>query len=396
MMAATDDLYRRSRYAQELAAQLLRPTPLHTVVRSGVFLAGIRRVGKTTFLRQDLVPALEALGALVIYADLWADRSKSPHALVNEVVRTALGQLAAPGSGLLKRLKGLNLGAAGLSLGFQVEQVGAPGGTTLAQAFEAVVSQAQVDVVLIVDEVQQALATEDGGHLLHALKAARDAVNARPGMPGTLIVLGTGSHKSLITDMTTRRAQPFTGAVTAAYEVLGPDFVRWQLDRIAASPGVALPSAEVAWAGFQALGHRPEELLKALVQLQATPAPADAAFPIICATLASAAADTELRAVEDFGNLGRAVFAFIAAGREEGVSGLFGAEALAFYRQQLGGLGVEPSQVQNMADRLIAANLIARPSHGVYAVADPFVRQVWQQRAALRLNPAPGSATPAR
>ena len=44
---------------------------------------------------------------------------------------------------------------------------------------------------------------------------------------------------------------------------------------------------------------------------------------------------------------------------------------------------MDDPQVQNMVDRMIAANLIMRQSHGVYAVADPFVRQVWLQRAAL-------------
>ena len=51
------------------AQQLLQPSSLHMNVRSGLLLSGIRRVGKTTFLRQDLVPALEARGALVIYVD---------------------------------------------------------------------------------------------------------------------------------------------------------------------------------------------------------------------------------------------------------------------------------------------------------------------------------------
>src|ERR1019366_5672297 len=100
----------------------------------------------------------------------------------------------------------------------------------------------------------------------------------------------------------TRRSQPFTGAVSAAYELLGKNFVQWQLDRIAtASSAARLPTLEVAWQGFQAVGHRPEELFKALVQLQAMDMPPDQAFPVICATLASAAADVELHAIEEFG-----------------------------------------------------------------------------------------------
>lgn len=381
-MRAADAVFHRKTYADQMAQQLLQPSPLHMNVRSGVFLSGIRRVGKTTFLRQDLVPALEAKGALVIYVDLWADRSKSPATLVLDAVRTTLQQLQTPGSSLLQRFKGFNLGAAGLSLGFQLDTLGTASGTTLAQAFAELVAKAQVNVVLIVDEVQQALGTEDGSSLLHALKAARDAVNSKPSTLGHFLFLGTGSHKSLITDMATRRSQPFTGALTTAYQVLGQDFVQWQLDRIASTPGVVLPSLGVAWAGFQAMGHRPEELLKALVQLQTAQAPADQAFPIICATLASVAADVELHAVEEFGELGQAIFARIAEGSEEGVSGLFGEEALAAYAERTGG-PVQPPQVQNLADKMISANLIARPGHGIYTVADPFVRKVWLDRRKL-------------
>jgi len=381
-MTVTDVIFHRKTYADQMAQQLIQPLPLQMNVRSGVFLSGIRRVGKTTFLRQDLVPALEALGALVIYVDLWADRSKNPATLVLDAVRSTLQQLQTPGSGLLQRFKGLNLGAAGFSFGFQLDSLGTTGGTTLAQAFAELVAKAKVNVVLIVDEVQQALGTEDGSSLLHALKAARDAVNSKPGTPGYFLFLGTGSHKSLITDMATKHSQPFTGALTTAYELLALDFVQWQLARIANTPGVVVPSVALAWAGFQTMGHRPEELLKALVQLQTAPAPADQAFPIICATLASVAADIELRAIEEFGDLGQAVFARIAQGSESGVAGLFGEEALATYAE-LTGAPVPTSQVQNLVERMISANLIARPGHGTYIVADPFVRKVWLDRQKL-------------
>lgn len=381
-MSSADTIYHRTTYAQQMALQLLQPSPLHMNVRSGVFLSGIRRVGKTTFLRQDLVPALEALGALVIYVDLWADRSKSPATQVIEAVRATLQQLQTPGSGLLRRLKALNLGAGGMSFGFQLESLGSASGTTLAQAFVELVAKAQASVVLIVDEVQQALGTEDGSSLLHALKAARDAVNSQPCTPGHFVFVGTGSHKSLITDMATKHSQPFTGALTTAYDLLGQDFVQWQLQRVSSTPGVVCPSPDVAWAGFQTMGHRPEELLKALVQLQTIQAPADQAFPIICSTLASVAADIELRAVEDLGELGQAVFTRIAKGGESGASGLFGEEALAAYAARTGS-PVATSQVQNLVERMIGANLIARPGHGVYMVADPFVRTVWLDRQKL-------------
>ena len=159
------NLYHRSGYATDMAQQLLQPSALQLQVRSGVFLSGIRRIGKTTFLRQDLIPVLESMGALVIYVDLWSDRSKSPAMLVYESVQSTLAQLTTPGAKLLDRFKGLNIGAAGFSFGFQLDTIGKKGGTTLGQVFAELVDKVQTDVVLIVDEVQQALGTEEGSNV---------------------------------------------------------------------------------------------------------------------------------------------------------------------------------------------------------------------------------------
>ena len=245
-------------------------------------------------------------------------------------------------------------------------------------------------MVLIVDEVQSALQSEDGRALLHALKAARDAVNTKAGTHRHFLFVGTGSHKSLMTDLATRRSLPFTGAVQATYQVLGEDFVQWQLQRVGATPGTKVPGLAAAVAGFKAMGSRPEELLKALRQLQDIEGtPADQAFGIICKTLAGAAADAELRAIDDFGVLGQAIFGRISEGDSDGVSGIFSERALADYSRQTG-VDVDAGQVQGLADKMVAANLIARPAHGRYAVVDPFVREVWRSRSALLLG-APGS-----
>ena len=64
------NIYRRPALADQMARQLLHPGVLDEGLRSGLFLSGLRRTGKTTFLINDLVPALEADGAIVIYVDL--------------------------------------------------------------------------------------------------------------------------------------------------------------------------------------------------------------------------------------------------------------------------------------------------------------------------------------
>jgi hypothetical protein len=87
------------------------------------------------------------------------------------------------------------------------------------------------------------------------------------------------------------------------------------------------------------------------------------------------------------------VFERIAAGGEQGISGLFGAESLAFYSERIGS-AVDASQVQKIVDKMVNAQLIIRPSHGVYTIADPFVRKVWQEKQALLAPPDTRSPKP--
>lgn len=54
--------FARAKLAQDIAKQMLRPSLLGGA-QPGLFLAAPRRTGKSTFLRRDLVPALESMGA---------------------------------------------------------------------------------------------------------------------------------------------------------------------------------------------------------------------------------------------------------------------------------------------------------------------------------------------
>ena len=47
-------ILQRPELAESMARQLLNPDVLDESLRSGVFLFGLRRTGKTTFLRNDL------------------------------------------------------------------------------------------------------------------------------------------------------------------------------------------------------------------------------------------------------------------------------------------------------------------------------------------------------
>lgn len=381
------DIFRRPALAAEMAGQLLRPGPLNEGLRSGLFLPGLRRTGKTTFVLQDLAPALEQAGAVVIYADLWSDPQADPAVLVHGAIRRTLDALRSPGSALLQRLralKSLDLAAGALKFGFEVESLGAPGGVTLAAALTQVVDQARTDVVLIVDEVQHALSSEQGGQLLYALKAARDAINPRPGTPGHFLFIGTGSHRAQVGELTARRNQAFAGATSIAYPVLGEDYVAHLLARLREAGVAPLPSRAVAHAAFGALGHRPEEMLKALRHLHLhvpKHADPDTHLPAIAAAMRTHAADIELAKVEQLGGLAQAVFDRIAGTRGD-TPGVFTGEALADYGRVVG-REVRTEEVQSTLNALLDANVVMRRGHGQYVVTDPFVQQTWTERRAL-------------
>ena len=388
-------LYRRPGLARQIARQLLRPGVLDEGLRSGLFLSGLRRTGKTTFLTGDLIPALEEGGALVIYVDLWSDARTDPAALVLGAIRRTLAELQRPASALLRRLarlKGVEAGAFGFRFGFDLDSVGVDGGPTLARALTELVDQAGTDVVLIVDEVQHALTSEEGNRMLLALKAARDAINPRPGTPGHFIFIGTGSHRALVNELTARRNQAFAGATSVAYPVLGIDYVEHLLTRLAAEPGAdgeggvawPLPSLEVASDAFATLGHRPEEMIRALELLRSQLPPGadpNAHLPVIAATLRTAAVDLELVKVELLGPLATAVFARIAA-VDGHTRGVFSRDAAAEYSRAIG-REVRIEEIQPVVNELLAANLVMRRGHGQYGVTDPFVQRIWREKQAL-------------
>ena len=149
-----------------------------------------------------------------------------------------------------------------------------------------------------------------------------------------------------------------------------------------------LPSLEVATDAFATLGHRPEEMTKALKLLRAKLPPGalpDAHFPVIAATLRTAAVDIELTKVELLGGLATAVFERIAAVDGQ-VRGVFSSEAAAGYSRAIGRV-VRVEEIQPVVNELLAANLIMRRGHGLYGVTDPFVQQIWREKRALCADP---------
>jgi len=374
--------FHRLKLASDMAEQLLQPTGLMKKVRSGLFLGGLRRIGKTTFLRRDLIPALEARGAIVVYVDLWSNTAAKPTDLLLGAVRRTLTDLERPDSrvlGSLKRLKGLDIGAAGFKFGFSLTELGKNEGSTLAGAFSELVRLAKTDVVVIVDEVQHAPGSEDGDSMLLALKAARDEINLTPDTPGFFLFVGTGSHRARVRELTIKGKQAFNGAMSEDFPVLEIDFVEWLLNE--AALGDRAPTLNAAFECFVRLGRRPEELMKALFALQHLPncSDADQNLRAITEGVRQSAASVDLARLDEMGPLATAVFGYVCKQGGRGVKKLFSAATLEEYSVEVG-RPVGAEEIQKVANMLVDANILARDGHGVYGVSDPFVAEAYSSR----------------
>lgn len=127
------------------------------------------------------------------------------------------------------------------------------------------------------------------------LKAARDAVNIRTYNDNDtyLLILGTGSHRSMVTSMATRSSQPFFGSVWIEFPPLEEDYVEWEVKRLKDASSSLMPKLPTVAAlnlGFKLLGSRPKDFHQALVSMQEYAGQdRDSAFELLCRNIAKIA-----------------------------------------------------------------------------------------------------------
>ena len=399
-------IFHRPKLALDMARLLLRPSSLETRVRSGLFISGPRQTGKSTFLTQDVIPTIEAAGAIVIYVDLWKAAGRTPDAKLIKAVQKKLIELHGQNpQSFVDRAKAL-LGRIGISsaemaasiepsvhlmrakvagklkLKFDTAKVGARGGLSLSDALLEVSKVTGRDIVFIVDEVQEMMRDGKGVLLMQELKATRDEINSQQGDHGYFVFVGNGSNRSLVHEMTAQRKAAFYGAKSEKFPALGKDYVRYVLTAANRENATSvLPSESAAYKGFRVLGLRPGLFEEALGTLQRTTGAGqnpDIVFDGIVNTMYDQQGKVELAKLSMLGDLPQAVFARICRGPEEGVTGLYAGDALNDYAKVLGLDEVTTREVQSAFEALKTSNLVMRNGdRGPVTVTDPFVRESW-------------------
>ncbi len=359
-MASNPFRFVRSDLADRYADILIGEGPFD--YRSGMFLAAPRRTGKSTFLREDLVPALDARGVLTIYVDLWSDRDRDPAALI----RAALSEATVRASGWVRRFAGRiqakSISVPGLAK-LDFERVGTADGPTMTEALASLSARAKSDVALIVDEAQHTLSTTDGLNAMFALKAARDAFNQNLKADGArLILVFTGSDRNKLANLVLKRDQPFFGARIDDFPLLGPDYCAayadWINARLSADQQL---DADAVFQAFKIVGHRPEFLIEVIQNAIVGAGPAsviEEAQARRARLLAEYEGDFNARPP-----LQQALLRLLAQDRTSFQP--FSNATLALL-----GAEVSVSSVQTALESLRAANLIWSPARGAYAIED--------------------------
>jgi hypothetical protein len=259
MSKRTGFVFRRDNLASTVADGLMGEG-LHDY-SSGLFLAAPRRTGKSTFLREDLIPQCQKRDWLTVYVDLWADREKDPAELISAAIA---GALVPYEKGIRKLAKSVGIEKLNFlrTLSWDFTQPQLPAGATLTQALELLQTAAQKMIVLIIDEAQHALTSEAGVNAMFALKAARDELNqGLERSRGGLRLVFTGSNRDKLAHLVLSKNQPFYGSSITPFPLLGKDFTKAYTAHLNThlAPTNQFLSQDIDEA-FELVGRRPEML----------------------------------------------------------------------------------------------------------------------------------------
>ncbi|MDD2744146.1 MAG: hypothetical protein PHV02_17935 [Rhodocyclaceae bacterium] len=364
-------IFHRPDLAKRLACQIL-VAGVGSAAGSGVFLAAPRRTGKSTFAREDLRPALEAEGALVVYADLWANPTADPGLVISNAIRASL----VGNEGVILRLAkraGMSKVSFG-NLSFDLDRVGLGKDVSLTDALVALSDETGQMIVLLIDEAQHAITSDAGIAALFALKAARDELNSS--QHHGLRIVCTGSNRDKLAMLRNSKDQAFFGAPLVNFPLLGRDYIDWFCKEI------RLPfqlDPEQVWPLFIEAGYRPELLGSAADQFRfefdvdATVVPQKFAEEV--RRLAEELNEVQRGVIHSLTPIQSAVLRVMAATDQQYAP--FEAATLEKYRKAMQLAGQPPEEVKadvpGVQQALIALQdkkLIWRAARGVYAVEE--------------------------
>lgn len=378
-----DTVFHRTQLAERMA-QGVMASAVGSAAASGLFLAAPRRTGKSTFVREDLRPALQNRGATVLYVDLWANKKADPGAVIVGAVRAELARHEGVVARLAKSAGMEKVTVGGVA--FSLDRVGLGKEISLSAALAALSDETGQPIVLLIDEAQHAITTEGGYDALFALKAARDELNSSA--HHGLRIVATGSNRDKLAMLRNSKDQAFFGAPLVAFPPLDADYIQWFCKGV----GLAGPlDPDAVTKLFERAGHRPEILGAAADSIRFDfnigPADAAAAFAKAVDEQIEEADLQTLRVIQALTPLQSAVLRVLA--REGEKYAPFEAGTMERYRAMLSALAPgetmvpEVSNVQAALGALQDKSLVWKEKRGVYSLEESMTAELMRRHGLL-------------
>ena len=196
---------------------------------------------------------------MTVYIDLWANRMADPALLIAESVKRSI---AAQNGKLAKFARQVRLQKISIlkTVELDFSKPGLPDNITLSDLLIDLVRLSEKPVLLLIDEAQHALTTQQGINAMFAIKSARDQINSASKSPQLMLVL-TGSNRDKLAQLVIKKDQPFFGSDVTAFPLLGRDYTDFFTDKVNESLASDNQfSKDSMWEVFQLIGHRPEIL----------------------------------------------------------------------------------------------------------------------------------------
>lgn len=382
--------FSRPLLVDQLVADLIGRNPFSDA-SNGLFLAAPRRTGKSTFLQNELRPALERTGRVVVYVDLWSDKSRNPGALIADAVAAELQKHLGI---VAKTAKAAGVGELNIAgwMKIDTKKIGKIDGATLTDALRALCEMSGKPMALIIDEAQHALTSDEGETAMTALKSARDQLN-KPGDTRLLLVM-SGSDRDKLLRLVNSNAAPFFGSAISRMPELDRDFIVHIASLVELSyPRMVPIDVDTLWEAFQRLAHRPQPFLRVLgVVLSPLNSPAPGFERDVLMFAESQRVDDE-RAMESAYLALRPIEQAVLWRMFEQKDRFrpYDAEALTFYREKTGEkITAQKAQAAIASLRQQTPSLMWKSAKGEYALDDTGMYQWFEKRRREGMWPPAG------
>lgn len=213
----------------ELAKSYLTLFKLGLTSARGLFAR--RRMGKTEFLKKDLIPAAQAENYTTVYINLWDLESDPATAIISEVYKAiepkGFNKIWANLKSPMMKVKATSKipMLTDASIKADLTRNNRVMGTYLMESM-ASFDKTKMQLLLVIDEAQ-VLAYEENSHFAHALRAALDIRKDR------IKVIFAGSSEATLRRMFGVSSEPFYNwAPLEPFELLGKEFVAAMVERV--------------------------------------------------------------------------------------------------------------------------------------------------------------------